>query len=151
MSNKTLSIVIVIILIAAGIFLFMGRSVAPSDINYEDVQVTAPVQVENATSTDLNAISTEKEIKEFTVEASNFSFSPKTIRVKEGDTVRLILKNNMGTHDLKIDELGVMIPLIGAGKTSSVEFIASKSGTFEYYCSVGTHRQMGMVGSLIVE
>ena len=32
-----------------------------------------------------------------------------------------------------------------------VEFTVDKTGTFEYYCSVGQHRANGMVGNLIVE
>ena len=37
------------------------------------------------------------------------------------------------------------------GQIDEVEFVVDKAGTFEYYCSVGNHRQMGMVGKLIVE
>src|SRR3990167_9256749 len=37
------------------------------------------------------------------------------------------------------------------GQSASVEFTADKAGGFEYYCSVGTHRAMGMVGAFIVE
>jgi uncharacterized cupredoxin-like copper-binding protein len=32
-----------------------------------------------------------------------------------------------------------------------VQFVADKTGTFEFYCSVGNHRQMGMVGTLVVQ
>ena len=34
---------------------------------------------------------------------------------------------------------------------TSVTFIADQEGSFEYYCSVGNHREEGMVGTLIVE
>jgi len=37
------------------------------------------------------------------------------------------------------------------GTPTSVTFVADKTGTFEYYCSVGNHRAQGMVGKLIVE
>ena len=40
---------------------------------------------------------------------------------------------------------------INGGETDSIEFVADKVGTFEYYCSVGQHRSMGMVGKLTVE
>jgi nitrite reductase (NO-forming) len=40
---------------------------------------------------------------------------------------------------------------VNGGETTSVEFVADKTGTFEYYCSVGAHRAMGMTGSLVVE
>ena len=33
----------------------------------------------------------------------------------------------------------------------SVTVVSDKTGSFEYYCSVGTHRQMGMKGTLTVK
>ncbi|MEY4731380.1 MAG: hypothetical protein RL681_326, partial [Candidatus Parcubacteria bacterium] len=36
------------------------------------------------------------------------------------------------------------------GQSETIEFVANKAGTFEYYCSVGSHRQMGMKGTLTV-
>ncbi len=54
-------------------------------------------------------------------------------------------------HDWVVDEFDAKIAQVAAGKTTSVEFVADKTGTFEYYCSVGKHRQNGMVGKLIVE
>ena len=56
-------------------------------------------------------------------------------------------------HDWVIDEFSARAKQIQAGETDTVEFVANKKGTFEYYCSVGNgfHRQQGMVGKLIVE
>ena len=88
---------------------------------------------------------------EFTVTASNFKYDLKTIKVKKGDTVKIIFKNSEGFHDFIIDEFDVATNQIGAEEEDEVEFVADKVGTFEYYCSVGTHRKMGMVGKLIVE
>ena len=93
---------------------------------------------------------TGKEV-EFTVDGSNFKYAPATLKVKKGDTVRILFKNVGGFHDLVIDEFEVKTNQIGDGDEEEVEFIASKAGTFEYYCSVGNHRKMGMVGKLIVE
>ncbi|KKT09719.1 MAG: Plastocyanin [candidate division WWE3 bacterium GW2011_GWB2_43_22] len=56
-----------------------------------------------------------------------------------------------GTHDLRLDEFNVATKLLKAGETDTVEFTADKAGVFEYYCSVGEHRKMGMVGTLTVE
>jgi uncharacterized cupredoxin-like copper-binding protein len=50
-----------------------------------------------------------------------------------------------------VDEFDARTVIVQPGQTAEVEFVADKTGTFEYYCSVGTHRQMGMVGKLIVE
>lgn len=89
--------------------------------------------------------------KEFTVTGSNFKFSPTSLKVKKGDTVKITFKNTVGFHDFVIDEFDVQTNQIGEGDEEEVEFVADKVGTFEYYCSVGNHRKMGMVGKLIVE
>lgn len=91
------------------------------------------------------------QMKNITVEAMPFEFNPKEIRVKKGNTVRLTLKNNEGFHDWTLDEFNARTKQIQAGQTDTIQFVADKAGTFEYYCSVGNHRQMGMVGNLIVE
>ncbi len=89
--------------------------------------------------------------KEIIVDGSNFAFIPKEIRVKEGERVRVTFNNSGGTHDFVIDEFNVRTRQIQGGQSDTVEFVPNKKGTFEYYCSVGTHRQMGMRGNLIVE
>ena len=90
-------------------------------------------------------------IKEITVTGANFKFTPNTITVKKGDTVRVNFKSSGGFHDFVIDEFDVQTKMVDTGLSDTVEFVANKVGTFEYYCSVGNHRQMGMVGKLIVQ
>jgi len=114
----------------------------------KDTEVTEPTQNTEATGTVETASSS---VKFFAVSGTNFAFDPKEIRVKEGDRVKITLTGAGYPHDLKIDELGVATKIINAGETDTVEFVASKKGSFEYYCSVGKHREMGMVGTLIVE
>mgnify|MGYP001587791513 CR=1 FL=1 len=89
--------------------------------------------------------------KEFSVEGKNFEFSVKEIRVKKGDTVRINFKSSDGFHDWVVDEFNAAVARVQTDESSFVEFTADKAGTFEYYCSVGSHRQMGMVGTLVVE
>lgn len=90
-------------------------------------------------------------VKEFTLNAGSFYYDPQVIRVKEGDTVRIVMYSLSMVHDLVIDELGVRSPMVKAGESGVVEFVASRKGTFEFYCSVGTHRSQGQVGTLIIE
>lgn len=90
-------------------------------------------------------------IREINVTASNFTFSTSTIKVNRGDTVRIVLKNQGGSHDWVIDEFDARTKVLANGQSETIEFVADKTGSFEYYCSVGTHRQMGMKGTLIVE
>lgn len=89
--------------------------------------------------------------KSFSVEASNFAFSLKEIKVKQGDRVRITVTNKGGFHDWKLDEFSLATKQLQADQSETIEFVADKRGTFEYYCSVGQHRAMGMKGNLIVE
>ena len=89
------------------------------------------------------------------VEMGNYSFSPSTMTVKAGDTVKLKLVNKDMMHDFMIDELDVQSSTLEeVDQEEVIEFTvpaSAKGKSYEYYCSVGNHRQMGMVGTLIVE
>lgn len=89
-------------------------------------------------------------LKEFTLTASNYKFSQTEIRVSRGDRVRITLRNDQGMHDVKIDEFLTGTRVLKQGESQTIEFLADKAGTFEYYCSVDNHRAMGMRGNLIV-
>ena len=99
-------------------------------------------------STDSSAIETGDAI---IVSASNFKFDKSEIRVKAGDTVKITFKNTQGFHDFVIDEFDVATKQGNGPSEETVTFVADKAGTYEYYCSVGQHRAMGMKGNLIVE
>jgi plastocyanin len=82
----------------------------------------------------------------------DFEYDIKQINVKEGDTVTINFKSNEGFHDWVVDEFNVATErLTEKDAVTSVTFVADTVGTFQYYCSVMTHRQMGMVGYLTVE
>ena len=90
--------------------------------------------------------------KTFNISGTNFKFSSSEIRVKKGDTVTINYTTTSGLHDWVVDEFaGARTKELGPNQSQTITFIASKNGTFEYYCSVGNHRQQGMVGKLIVE
>jgi len=91
------------------------------------------------------------EVKVISLTAKNFEYSQKEIKVRKGERVRIELEISEGFHDWVVDELGARTEAVGAGKKVSVEFTADKAGVFEFYCSVGKHRQMGMVGKFMVE
>lgn len=95
--------------------------------------------------------SDDASVKTFTVTGRSFSFSPNEIRVKKGDRVKINFVNESGFHDWVIDEFNARTNKISGGQSETIEFVADKTGTFEFYCSVGNHRQAGMKGNLIVE
>jgi len=122
----------------------------PSDTQAENTlpprnDTVIPDETTNSTDTITGTV------KEFKVSGKNYSFTPSTMTVSKGDTVRITFTNTAGTHDLRIDEFNVATKMIGTGKSDTVEFVADKTGTFEYYCSVGEHRALGMKGKITVK
>lgn len=135
---------------------------APPGIPSEELnkQVTLPAPTPAPTSESESRVGVEvkaevsikpPEVKVVTVDGSSFAFAPAEIRVKNGDTVKVVFKSTDGFHDFSVDGYSIATSRVSSGGTASVEFVADKVGTFEYYCSVGSHRQMGMKGNLIVE
>lgn len=86
-----------------------------------------------------------------TIIGGNFYYDVPEIRVTEGDEVTLTLRSAEGTHDFVIDELNVQSEVIKTDGETTFTFIADKAGSFNYYCSIGSHRANGMEGLLIVE
>ncbi len=90
-------------------------------------------------------------MKEFTIVASQFKFEPSTITVNKGDHVRLKIKSVDVTHGIDIEGYGINREL-KPGQEVVIDFIADKSGDFEFYCSVvcgAGHKEME--GRLIVK
>jgi plastocyanin len=85
------------------------------------------------------------------VTGQNMSFSPNEIKVKKGDTIKVVFTSGDMLHDFVVDEFNARTKQLKTGETETIEFVADKTGMFEYYCSVGEHRERGMVGKLIVE
>jgi plastocyanin len=107
--------------------------------------VTAPM-VEATTVPTSEPIATMIEIT-----GGNYSFSQTEIKVKVGQPVKIKFTNNEGFHDFIIDELNINSGKLTAGQSKEISFTPTTVGSYEYYCSVGNHRAMGMVGKLIVE
>lgn len=153
---KNLYIIWVLVLVVLGFFVFMGGNnkleaptLGENTDNTNVVSKDMPVPGSSGV-VDVTVITTSA-VKEFTITAENFSFSPSLITVKKGDRVKITFKNSEGFHDFVVDEFGVATKQTKAPTTEVLEFTADKVGSFEYYCSVGTHRAMGMKGTLKVE
>ena len=85
------------------------------------------------------------------VEGGAFYYDPNEIRVSVGEEVTIVLNSVDMQHDFVIDELDVRTEIIPGGESTSVTFTPTEAGEYEFYCSVGSHRAQGMVGTLIVE
>jgi len=84
------------------------------------------------------------------IRAFNFGFEPNEITVNEGEKIRLVVENTQNIrHTFTLPEFGIDEKL-GSSQTVTIDFIADKSGTFEFFCTVLGHRPAGMEGSLEV-
>jgi nitrosocyanin len=155
--NKTYVAVIIVVLVAAALFFALkSKSLEAPTPAYNNNQVggtnNANAVIPATTVTTTTTTTTEPQpVKEFTVSGQNFSFAPKSLAVKKGDKVKISFKNTNGNHNFIIDEFKVNTGMVASGSQKTVEFTADKTGSFQYYCSVGTHRAMGMWGTLTVE
>jgi plastocyanin len=89
-------------------------------------------------------------VKEVTITNDGYDYLPNEIRVNVGDTVRLTYENGGGFHDWVLDEFDAATSRISGGNSDTIEFTADTAGTYEFYCSVGNHRALGMVGDFVV-
>ena len=114
-------------------------------------QGTPPEESDQQKQQIVAGISTDSTKKIFNIIGGNYYFVPNKITVNKGDQVTFYVTNAGGVHDLVIDELGVKTPIIKTATTATFQFVASKTGSFVYYCNVPGHRQKGMWGTLTVQ
>lgn len=134
----------IIALLGASVFVLVKRNTAAN---------TTSSLVAVTKSTESNPSSEVKIAREITVIATEYKFTPSEIKVKKGETVKIILKNNgVMPHNLIIEKMeGASIDTISINQSGSIVMTPSQTGTFNTFCSIGNHRKMGMVGKLIVE
>lgn len=160
MNQKVILGIIIVVLLAVGAYFMFGKAPDGDSWNTELKEMSGGEneQMENSSNQSMTPTTESSAtadvvdgVKVFTINGSNFKFEPNMISVGKGDKVKIVFKNTGGFHDLVIDELGVKTKQIGANSEDLVEFTADKVGSFEFYCSVGNHRAMGMKGTLVVQ
>lgn len=143
------------ILIAGGIFLAIvlfvggyvyftgqGTALAPSDGVTQEVPAPGAGDVEEM-------IVEPQEAREIEVSGDEYSFSPSSITATAGERLRVTFKNTGKlSHNFTIAELGVATKTISPGQSDTVEFTVEGEKTLTFYCSVGSHRSLGMEGDL---
>jgi plastocyanin len=170
-SGKAVLIVIIAILAIAVIYLVAtrggGNTKAPADNNIAEqtpapeaakpdpMKAQIPAELTDEQKAQLKAGVEAHEPKEvtFNITAGSFYFTPNEIRVKQGDKVKIVLTNVLGTHDFVLEAFNVRTKITKNGENDAIEFTADKKGAFEFYCSVGNgyHRMKGQIGVLLVE
>ena len=144
--RKAVVIGLAVVLVIAIFFAIQSNSNATG--NYLKLDPTGNVAGTGLTVTQ-NPTNTG-ETKEFTMTANEFAFVPETITVNEGDKVVLYITSVDVDHGISIPEFDVSENL-PVGKTTTVEFIADKKGTYSFFCNVFCgegHKEM--TGTLVV-
>lgn len=144
--NKYIAIVVLAaVILGVGVIVLQSRSSQPQS------QTPSATPTSQAVMEEASPSAAQGNTVEITVEGSPFKFIPNEIKAKKGDTVKVTFKNTGGFHNFMLSDFTVATKELQAGQEETVEFVADKTGTFEFYCSVGDHKAKGMVGTLVVE
>jgi plastocyanin len=146
--NLILIGVVVVIFAIFGFILLRGKGsttpVTQTSANEESIE--SPQEKNSETSE-----ASEDIAQTINIEGGSYYFKPDKITVKVNQPVKIVFKNVEGFHDFVLDEFNAKTDKINANQTAEVSFTPDQTGTFEFYCSVGNHRAMGMKGTLVVE
>ena len=100
----------------------------------------------------------------------NMRFTPDRIEVKQGDTVKLVMKNDgqvmhemvIGTKKDLDEHAALMMKFpemehdepymahVGPGKTGEIIWRFNRAGNFDFACLIAGHYRAGMVGKIVV-
>jgi heme/copper-type cytochrome/quinol oxidase subunit 2 len=74
-------------------------------------------------------------LREFTLQARKYTFTPNTIEVQQDDLVRITLHAGDIAHSFTVDDYRIA-KRVAAGQTVTFEFRADRTGTFPFYCNL---------------
>jgi uncharacterized cupredoxin-like copper-binding protein len=82
---------------------------------------------------------------------TEFAFTPHEVVLSFQRPAVLTLRNHgRVVHDLHIAALRVKMSPVAPGRSASVAFIPTVRGTFEFFCTIPGHKEVGMKGVLVV-
>jgi plastocyanin len=88
------------------------------------------------------------EVRTFQITAENYRFSPFNIIVNQGDKVRFVITAGDHDYEFKLKAYGIK-QKIQQGVPATINFTATKAGTFDFSSPGMVHR--GMKGTLVVK
>lgn len=144
-------VVAAVILVGAGILISRGKKADMAGVQTENGQPSVSDLTTPAVEGTTDVSQEDTGVNVVSIEGGMYYFRPDVIRAKKGEKIKVTLTSAGGNHNFVIDEFDAKTQRVGTGESTSVEFTPDKTGTFEFYCSVANHRQMGMKGVLVVE
>ncbi|OGF67063.1 MAG: hypothetical protein A2Y62_12585 [Candidatus Fischerbacteria bacterium RBG_13_37_8] len=92
----------------------------------------------------------EDSVREISITAEKYQFSPDVIELVKGETVDFTILSSDVNHGFCSKELNIYLE-VPAGEEIKYRFTAEKTGTFEFYCCVYCGiGHMKMKGKIIV-
>jgi len=73
-------------------------------------------------------------VRDFTIKAQKFEFSPSLIKAKRGDHIRLTIMALDAEHGFRLNEFHIERKVL-KGESVTVEFTADQAGDFSFQCS----------------
>jgi len=86
--------------------------------------------------------------------ATDFKFDPDDPAVKPGEVTFDVTNDGETVHNLEVEGPGEEAELpedLQPGDKGSLSVDLSEPGTYEFYCPVGNHKELGMVGEVTVQ
>lgn len=113
--------------------------------------LTATPKISPAPSAKPSSVPTPSPVT-YNISAVEFKYTPNAITAKIGQMVTIVFSNN-GTipHNLTLEGLGIATQTINPGQTATIQFAAPAAGTYTFYCSIDSHRNLGLTGTLTVQ
>ncbi len=91
------------------------------------------------------------DVIEIAIEAVGLRFSPSSFSIPARTPVRIVFTNRSRVyHDFTIPGLGRQTRRIGPDETSEL-MIQAEPGAYDFYCSIQSHHQAGMGGTITAE
>jgi cytochrome c oxidase subunit II len=137
----------VLFLALVAIAAVLALSACGSKNNNDSASSSPSASPSASASASASATAAGGQTDEITITATNFQYDKQEIKVHKGDTVKITLKNDSGTHGFQIKDYNVNIK---GGETAT--FVADKAGSFDYNCSIqcGSGHD-NMTGTLTVQ
>ena len=87
------------------------------------------------------------------VMVSEFAFGPTELIVPAGPVSITLNNTDSRRHDMTIayNETELGSGVLGGGEVLAWDVMLDQPGTYEFWCSVGNHRERGMTGWLTVQ
>lgn len=148
MTPVILAVIVILVLIGGYVGYKMMKSTSSQK---EKMETKTQESGESVKNTRTSSESAKIQVRTIEVTGANYSFSPSTLVIRKGVKVNITFKNSGGMHSFVVDELNIKTKVIKDGEQETVSFTPEKAGTFEFYCSVGNHRAMGMKGTITVQ